>query len=252
MKDIKDKNGVLWTDIVKSRMALYDCLGPRYKEVILESLETLNDNEYQLICRTDTHMIPTISNKYILEIDKDFINKPFKLSQTVDGNQWLDTANYNTNWVIIKSEVYNRLCDEVVHVVHVVHDTKDQDTLKKDGGTEVESEVFNYKGNKYMNFTETIAFEQNKRKLVTVSLLDNDPGLDDKESLVALFENVITNGDQGSLIHEIIMNHDIKGLLEEHNDRRVNQLDKDIRKRTGHEVPLLPVELKDLTWVVTQ
>jgi hypothetical protein len=100
--------------------------------------------------------------------------------------------------------------------------------------------------NKFFNTNE----ESKMRKLVTVQLIDNDKGLDVADSLILDIE-VMTEDDAGTTIREILMNpaYDVSVLLEEHNNMRADIINKEILNRTGQEVKLQPVKLKDLTWM---
>lgn len=90
----------------------------------------------------------------------------------------------------------------------------------------------------------------NTRRTVRIELIDNDAGLDVQHSLVAAYDNIMTEDDDATTIQELIMTKDIARKLREHNERRATQIDLDVLKRTGNEVMLQPVKLKDLTWVV--
>jgi hypothetical protein len=83
-------------------------------------------------------------------------------------------------------------------------------------------------------------------------LIDNDPALDVQHSVVAQFDNIVTEDTNDVLIQEILMNpeFDVAGKIQEHNDVRAEQVDLSILKSTGNQVYLLPVKLKQLTWLV--
>lgn len=90
------------------------------------------------------------------------------------------------------------------------------------------------------------------RKIVTVSLIDNDPALDVSLSVVASFDNLVTEDSNEVLFQEILMNpeFDISGKIKEHNEKRTQQVDLAIKKATGNSVTLEPIKLKQLTWSV--
>lgn len=90
------------------------------------------------------------------------------------------------------------------------------------------------------------------RKIVTVSLIDNDPALDVSLSVVASFEGIVTEDSNEQLFQEILMNpeFDISGKIKDHNEKRTKQTDLAIKKSTGNSVTLEPIKLKQLTWIV--
>jgi len=109
---------------------------------------------------------------------------------------------------------------------------------------------------KYLNDVLTKTKEESKmtqqsnRRVVTVELIDDDPGLPVDLALVAKYENVITEDDNETTIRGILMEEDVAGKLMIHNDARTEEVDVEILKRTGQTVNLRPVKLKDLRWVV--
>lgn len=90
----------------------------------------------------------------------------------------------------------------------------------------------------------------NQRKVVEVQLFDDAKGLPVQDSLVAKFENVLTEDDNDTTIREVIMNNDLKATLKAHNAKRAKVTNLDILERTGNSVPLQPILLKDLRWKV--
>lgn len=89
------------------------------------------------------------------------------------------------------------------------------------------------------------------RRVVNVKLLDNDSGLPVELSLVAQFSNIVTEDSNEVVVQEILLNKNIADTIAKHNQERVKQTDLEVLKRTGNDVKLRPVKLKDLTWVVT-
>jgi hypothetical protein len=89
-----------------------------------------------------------------------------------------------------------------------------------------------------------------QRKVVEVQLFDDAKGLPVQDSLVAKFDNVLTEDDSDTTIREVIMNNDIKRVLAAHNVKRSKVINQDILERTGNSVPLQPILLKDLRWKV--
>lgn len=90
------------------------------------------------------------------------------------------------------------------------------------------------------------------RRVVTVMLMDDDKGLDVADSLVCKFKNIVTEDSDNTVIQEVIMDNDISSALSKHNTKRQQTVDVDILQRTGNEVKLRPVKLKNLRWVVSQ
>ena len=90
-----------------------------------------------------------------------------------------------------------------------------------------------------------------RRRVVNVYLIDNDPGLDVDYSLVAKFQGITTEDDNATTIQQVMMDENIGAKLRTHNEERSQLINEDILNRTGNEVKLLPVRLKDLTWEVT-
>lgn len=97
---------------------------------------------------------------------------------------------------------------------------------------------------------EEVNMSQVTRKVVNVQLIDQDAGLPVEFSLVEDFGSIITEDDQTTIIQQLIVDNDLKALIDLHNAVRVEQVDLDIQKRTGHTVKLQPIKLKDLTWII--
>jgi len=81
-------------------------------------------------------------------------------------------------------------------------------------------------------------------------LLDQDTNLPTEESVVAEFKGIVTSDDNAITIQSLIVENDIKGMIAEHNIKRVKFNNKGILERTGSEVKLEPVTIKKLTWLV--
>lgn len=89
------------------------------------------------------------------------------------------------------------------------------------------------------------------RREVKVSLFDNDPGLDVEDSLVGKWK-VLTEDDADTTIRELLMNANVKGAMERHNEKRIKTVDKEVLHRTGQQVFLQPIKLKNLKWTVSE
>lgn len=89
-----------------------------------------------------------------------------------------------------------------------------------------------------------------QRKVVTLELIDDCKGLPVEQSLVATFGNIMTEDDMNTTIQEVIMTKDVAAHIEDHNKERVEVINQEILQRTGQEVKLQPIKLKDLRWNV--
>lgn len=158
----------------------------------------------------------------------------------VSVSNWLETSEYGEKWVIVDNVFLGEPAQPPAQTKEEFHNSLETLYLKLRNNPEL------------LNVTEkenemTI---QNTRRTVRVELIDNDKGLDVQYSLVASFDNVMTEDDDATVIQEIIMEKGIGKKLKDHNNKRESQIDLDILQRTGNSVNLRPVKLKDLTWVV--
>lgn len=88
-----------------------------------------------------------------------------------------------------------------------------------------------------------------QRKTVKVELFDDSVGILAADSLVYTTEEVSDLSNQ-QIIHEVLMMGEVADHLNDHNDLRSLLVNEDILQRTGREVMLKPVRLKDLRWVI--
>lgn len=154
----------------------------------------------------------------IEEVDTSDRNLPIKAENArIDGDRWFSETYYGNRWVVVPRAIFE---------IEV---------------TENQTQKQPISGEKPM---------ANTRRTVRIELIDNDAGLDVQNALVAAYDNIMTEDDDATTIQELIMTKDIARKLREHNERRASQVDLDVLKRTGNEVMLQPVKLKDLTWVV--
>lgn len=109
------------------------------------------------------------------------------------------------------------------------------------------------------NNTNSTNKEENKmRRVVAVNVFDDDKGLPAELSLVASFKDITTEDDNESVIREVLMegqSYEPDGLtmaelLDTHNICRNNTTDEAILHRTGNEVMLRDIKLKDLRFEV--
>jgi hypothetical protein len=89
-----------------------------------------------------------------------------------------------------------------------------------------------------------------QRRVVNVVLIDPDQGLPVEHSQVHDFGQIVTEDDDATTIQELIMTGDVQAKLDIHNKVRSEQIDLDILRRTGNEVKLQPVKLKNLKWII--
>lgn len=89
-----------------------------------------------------------------------------------------------------------------------------------------------------------------QRRVVNVVLIDPDQGLPVEHSQVHDFGQIVTEDDDATTIQELIMTGDVQAKLDIHNKVRSEQTDLDILRRTGNEVKLQPVKLKNLKWII--
>ena len=88
-----------------------------------------------------------------------------------------------------------------------------------------------------------------QRKTVKVELFDDSVGILAADSLVYTTEEVSDLSNQ-QIVHEVLMMGEVADHLNDHNDLRSMMVNEDILQRTGREVMLKPVRLKDLRWVI--
>ena len=105
--------------------------------------------------------------------------------------------------------------------------------------------------NLFKQTEEKQTMSQTNRRVVNVKLLDNDSGLPVEYALVAQFQGIVTEDSDEVVKQEILLNKNIADAIAKHNEKRVEQTDLEILKRTGNDVKLRQVKLKDLTWIVS-
>lgn len=84
------------------------------------------------------------------------------------------------------------------------------------------------------------------RKLVTVTLMDQNPNVPDARAVICQFSNIVDKGNQQATLMQLMIDNDIKGILAKYNEARTALVDRQILERTGSEVKLLPVTIQDL------
>lgn len=89
--------------------------------------------------------------------------------------------------------------------------------------------------------------EKPMTRIVNVFLMDKTAGLKAAERMIGKVENFASDSvDNALLLLELSMEHDLKGLLHDHNKRRKAIINQDILNRVGKTVYLQPIELKDV------
>lgn len=88
------------------------------------------------------------------------------------------------------------------------------------------------------------------RRTVKIELIDDDAGLPVEKSLVATFDNVLTEDSNEVTIQELLMGNDVGVSIAAHNSIRGEIVNQEILNRTGQVVKLLPVKLKQLRWFI--
>lgn len=102
------------------------------------------------------------------------------------------------------------------------------------------------------NQQEDVDMTNVTRRVVNVKFFDEDAGLDVADSLVAFYDNVVTQDSDESTVRELLMNLDVAAKIEAHNKVRAKTVDLEILRNTGNEVTLRPIKLKDLRIEVTK
>jgi hypothetical protein len=107
-----------------------------------------------------------------------------------------------------------------------------------------------------VNITENPVFNNTtgvtnmtRRATVTVELWDDSKGIESQDSLVYSTDMISSDFDI-VVIQQVLLEKNVKKHLDRHNDKRTELVNQDILERTGNEVYLREVKLKDLRWSV--
>jgi len=84
------------------------------------------------------------------------------------------------------------------------------------------------------------------KNIGTLVLLDSDSNVPEEASIVAQFTDVVYVGTEQDLIHHILLNEDVQGLIDDHNEARSEMINQSILERNGVECYLQPIKFKDL------
>lgn len=90
------------------------------------------------------------------------------------------------------------------------------------------------------------------RTLMTVVLMDQNPNIPDDKAIVAKFEDVVSRSSEQNTLMQLMIDKDIKGLLEKHNNLRQTIVDRTVLERTGSDVKLAPITLNDLEIMISR
>jgi hypothetical protein len=89
------------------------------------------------------------------------------------------------------------------------------------------------------------------RRVVNIRIFDEDKGLPVENSLVYSLTDFVTEDSNEEAFREVLMNLDVASALVEHNEVRTSTVNQEVLERTGNEVYLRPVKLKDLRVEIT-
>ena len=88
--------------------------------------------------------------------------------------------------------------------------------------------------------------QMSQRRVVQIFIVDQDERVPLDDALLYLGEQELTDATDRELFFEI----DVKDLLECHNEQRAEILDKEASARSGRDVYLEPIRIRDLKMVV--
>lgn len=89
-----------------------------------------------------------------------------------------------------------------------------------------------------------------ERTVMNITLVDEDSKLPVTKAIVHSFGNIITEEDNQTTILQLIVDTDIKTILDKHNEVRSKTVNQTVLERTGKKVMLQPVTIKDLSWKI--
>lgn len=195
----------------------------------------INSNEIEIgdtVKRTrgDNYGIKQGENFVVVDIEY-----PYVIANRGNGNRKHDPINLT---IVRKGKEPMKVPEETTWDFKNLLDVCSKQTASTEAN-------INSKGD--LNMTQNV-----QRKTVTVNLIDRDASLDEKHSLVATFGQFMTSKSNEALIRSIIMEpkNEVAKLIEQHNEVRTKQINKEILQRTGNKVHLEPVEESDLYWEI--
>jgi hypothetical protein len=84
------------------------------------------------------------------------------------------------------------------------------------------------------------------RRVVTVRLFDDDPGLPVDNCLVGEYTGIVTEDNDQVTIQQVLLDYGVAEEIDIHNKIRAEVVNGSILQNTGREVMLRPIRLKDL------
>lgn len=160
----------------------------------------------------------------------------------IEKQQWVSDRSDVKHYETLNTHKPHGLCEEISLTSKPI-----ECTIQLPGAVKsIEVNLTNF-----LNQQEESNMSNANRRVVNVKLLDNDSGLPVENALVAQFDNIVTEDSNDVVVQEILLNKNIADAIAKHNQKRVEQTDLEILKRTGNDVKLRQVKLKDLTWLVT-
>ena len=208
--------------------------GKWYKCLRGEDLATSKDlksGKWYKVVRTD----PEGDDEYIIIFESE-----------LRGNQEWWKSRFDINSESDCDPTKEKLDTEVKESKIVTYQAEDVKVFLN--GTEIQcSKLDNFSITK-----EDVDMTNVTRRVVNVKFFDEDAGLDVADSLVAFYDNVVTQDSDESTVRELLMNLDVAAKIEAHNKVRAKTVDLEILRNTGNEVTLRPIKLKDLRIEVTK
>jgi len=185
------------------------------------------------------------------------------LNEWKKDNLTLKMVGINSNTLTGKMYVFEAVFKGQTYEVHVIKERDGSICIHKITCCGTRSETMNpvevpssfwqtpyeYKSNINLNNLNNKE-ENTMRRTININLIDDDKALPVENALVARFKNIVTEESDDVTIQELIMNEDVKGLLDKHNKVRTSIVNQDILERTGNEVKLRGVKLKNLRWEI--
>ena len=88
------------------------------------------------------------------------------------------------------------------------------------------------------------------RTIRNIVLLDEDSKLPVADSIVHNFGDIVTEDCDQATLMQLMVDHDIKGIIDKHNSVRADRANQTVLERTGKKVMLQPITIKDLSWKI--
>lgn len=88
------------------------------------------------------------------------------------------------------------------------------------------------------------------RNIQNIVLVDEDSNLPVDKAMVHDFGNIMTEDDQQTTIIQLMVDNDMREILEQHNKVRTSTVNQTVLEKTGRKVNLRPITIKDLAWKI--